>query len=40
MAAENTSQLVEAMVSIKQDTDENQTIAESLNSEVERFKNI
>lgn len=40
LAAENTSQLVEAIVNIKRDTDENQEISEKLNNEVEKFKNI
>ena len=40
MAAQSTSQLVDALVSIKSDADENREISEELQSEVEKFKNI
>lgn len=40
MAAQSTSQLVGALVSIKDEADENREISEELQSEVKKFKNI
>ena len=40
MAAQSTSQLVDALVSIKAEADENREISEELQNEVKKFKNI
>lgn len=40
MAAQNTAQLVEALVSIKTEADTNREISDELQNEVKRFKNI
>ena len=40
MAAQSTAQLVDALVSIKLDTDENSDISNELEGEVKKFKNI
>ena len=40
MAAQSTSELVDALVSIKSQADENNEISAQLHGEVKRFKNI